>query len=262
MRLTGIAGTTALITGAVGGIGSAIASCLATAGASVVAADIDDAGATALARSLRGQGASALGMRLDVTDTAEVERVVETVERTVGPIGVLVNAAGVLGRVAALTAYDDAEWERVFAVNAHGPFNCMRAVGRRMADRRAGRIITIGSNSATIVKTGQGLYGASKAAAHYLTNCLGLELAGLGVRCVVVAPGTTETAMSRANWHVSGRREALLHGEPDRYRVGIPRGRFADPEEIASVVGFLASDQAAHLTVTTVTVDGGSSLRP
>ncbi|MFG2146324.1 SDR family NAD(P)-dependent oxidoreductase [Streptomyces sp. NPDC048696] len=262
MKLTGIEGRTALVTGAAGGIGSAVASCLAAAGATVVAADIDEGRAAALADSLREAGSTAHGLRMDVTDPADVERVVDTVERSVGPIGILVNAAGVLGRVAALTECEDAEWQRVFAVNAHGPFTCMRAVGRRMAERRDGRIITVGSNSAAIVKTGQGLYGASKAAAHYLTNCLGLELAGLGVRCLVVAPGTTETAMSRANWHLSGRREALLHGEPDSYRVGIPRGRFAQPEEIASIVAFLASDQAAHLTVTTVTVDGGTSLRP
>ncbi|MBB5109752.1 NAD(P)-dependent dehydrogenase (short-subunit alcohol dehydrogenase family) [Streptomyces spectabilis] len=164
--------------------------------------------------------------------------------------------------MAEMTEYGDAEWQQVFEVNARGPFNCMRAAGRRMASRGHGCIVTIGSNSASIVKMGQGLYGAAKAASHYLTNCLGLELAARGVRCLVVAPGTTETAMSRANEQVPGGREALLKGEPGRYRVGIPRGRFAKPEEIASVVGFLVSDQATHLAITTITVDGGSTLRP
>ncbi|MBI0293072.1 SDR family oxidoreductase [Streptomyces sp. PRKS01-29] len=259
MRLTGIAGVTALVTGAAGAIGAATARQLAAEGASVAVADVDEDGAHTVARRL---GATAHPVRLDVTDSAEVERAVQEVEDRLGPIGILVNAAGVLGRTAPLTEQEDAEWERVFGVNVRGTFNCVRAVGRRMARRGRGCVITVASNSAGIVKHDQGLYGASKAAAQYLTNCAGLELAGHGVRSVVVAPGTTESPMSRTNAHLPGRRQALLRGDPERHRVGIPRGTLAEPEDIASVIGFLVSDQAAHITITTVTVDGGSTLRP
>ncbi|MFS7873175.1 SDR family oxidoreductase [Streptomyces asiaticus] len=259
MRLTGIAEVTALVTGAAGAIGAATAHQLAAEGAVVAVADIDEGGAHTVARRL---GAMAHPVRLDVTDSGEVERAVQDVEDRLGPIGILVNAAGVLGRTAPLTEQEDAEWERVFGVNVRGTFNCVRAVGRRMARRGRGCVITVASNSAGIVKYDQGLYGASKAAAQYLTNCAGLELAGHGVRSVVVAPGTTESPMSRANAHLPGRRQALLHGDPERHRVGIPRGALAQPEDIACVIGFLVSDQAAHMTITTVTVDGGSTLRP
>lgn len=253
MRLTGL-DTVALVTGAAGGIGACVARRLAAAGALVAAAD------------LRGEAlpvvAGVRPWRLDVTDPDAVEAVVAAVEAELGPIGALVNAAGVLGPGAALIGQSAADWDRVFAVNARGTFLCATAVARRMAPRRRGVIVTVASNSASTLKVGQGVYGASKAAAQYVTNCLGLELARDGVRCAVVNPGTTETPMVTARWLGDHDRERLLEGDGATYRVGIPLGRLAAPEQVADAVLFLLSEQASHITCAGVTVDGGSSLRP
>jgi 2,3-dihydro-2,3-dihydroxybenzoate dehydrogenase len=137
-----------------------------------------------------------------------------------------------------------------------------RAVARRMAPRRRGVIVTIASNSAAVLKVGQGVYGASKAAAQYVTNCLGLELAGDGIRCVVVNPGTTETPMVTSRWSTPDDRRRLLDGDAGAHRTGVPLGRLAGPADVAGAVLFLVSEQAAHITCASVTVDGGSSLRP
>jgi 2,3-dihydro-2,3-dihydroxybenzoate dehydrogenase len=149
----------------------------------------------------------------------------------------------------------------VLAVNAGGVFLCSRAVALRMAPRRRGVIVTVASNSAGTLKVGQGAYGASKAAAQYVTNCLGLELARDRIRCVVVNPGTTETPMVTSRWRGPGDRDRLVDGDAAAHRVGVPLGRLAEPAHVAAAVLFLASDQAAHVTCASLTVDGGSSLR-
>lgn len=183
------------------------------------------------------------------------------IEAASGPVSLLVNAAGVLGRLAPLLDQEPEDFDRLFAVNVKGPFLVSRAVGRRMAGRRDGCVITIASNSADILRTDQTLYGASKSAVRYLTGCLGLELAGYGVRCVTVSPGTTDTPMARTR-ATPGRTEALIAGDLAGYRPGIPLGRLARPADIAATVLFLASDQAGHITATSLTIDGGAALRP
>jgi 2,3-dihydro-2,3-dihydroxybenzoate dehydrogenase len=253
VRLTGL-GTVALVTGAAGGIGGCVARRLAEAGALVAGAD--------LLEEAVPRAAGVLPWRLDVTDAAQVEAVVAAVEARLGPIGALVNAAGVLGTAGRLLDQTAGDWDHVFAVNARGTFLCAAAVARRMAPRRRGVIVTVASNSASTLKLGQGVYGASKSAAQYLTNCLGLELARDGIRCAVVNPGTTETPMVTARWTGDHDRDRLLEGDGASYRVGIPLGRLADPEHVADAVLFLLSEQASHITCASVTVDGGSSLRP
>lgn len=253
MRLTGL-DTVALVTGAAGGIGACVVRRLAAAGALVAAADLPER-APPEAPGVRPWG-------LDVADPDQVEAVVAAVEAELGPIGALVSAAGVLGTGACLLDQSAADWDRVFAVNARGTFLCAAAVARRMASRRRGVIVTVASNSVATLKVGQAAYGASKAAAQYVTNCLGLELARDGVRCAVVNPGTTETPMVTARWTGDHDRGRLLEGDGTAYRVGIPLGRLAAPEHVADAVLFLLSEQASHITCATVTVDGGSSLRP
>lgn len=104
-------------------------------------------------------------------------------------------------------------------------------------------------------------YAASKAAAAMFTKCLGLELARSGVRCNVVAPGSTDTAMQRALWTGSDAGQRVIDGDPATYRTGIPLGRIAAPEDIADAVAFLASDRARHITMQELYVDGGATLR-
>ncbi|CCH30011.1 2,3-dihydro-2,3-dihydroxybenzoate dehydrogenase [Actinosynnema sp. NPDC047251] len=239
----GIAGRVALVTGAGQGIGAAVAAALAAEGALV--ADVDLKGAT---------------HQVDVSDVDGVDEVVDQVERTLGPISVLVNVAGVLrpGRVLETT---DEDWRRTFAVNTDGVFHVSRAVARRMVPRREGAIVTVGSNASGVPRTDMAAYAASKAATTMFTRCLGLELAEHGIRCNVVSPGSTDTAMQRSLWTDDDSPSRVIAGDPATYRVGIPLGRIADPADIADAVLFLVSGQARHITMQNLYVDGGATLR-
>jgi 2,3-dihydro-2,3-dihydroxybenzoate dehydrogenase len=242
----GIAGRVAVVTGAAGGIGAAVARELSSCGAKVALADV----------SYDGTG----GWALDVTDARAVERTFDDIEATLGPIDVLVHAAGIFRPNRLLDAPDD-EVDATWTVNVRGTLHCLRAAGRRMASRGRGAIVTVGSQSAAVVRVAQGAYGASKAALTYLTKALGLELAAAGVRCNVVHPGVTDTPLSRTIWSSgTGSAEGHVHGDLDRFRVGIPLGKVAIPEDVAGAVVFLVSEHASHVTMQEIVVDGGASL--
>ncbi|MGW0807861.1 2,3-dihydro-2,3-dihydroxybenzoate dehydrogenase [Nonomuraea sp. NPDC002799] len=246
--MDGIDGKIALVTGAARGIGAAVCAALADAGAKVAAADIQ---------------ARSGGYRMDVRDPQDVADVVAAVERDLGPIGILVNVAGVLLPGAVADAEDD-HWRQSFAVNADGVFHVSRAVARRMEARREGAIVTVGSNAASVPRVGLAAYAASKAAARMFTRCLGLEVARHGIRCNVVSPGSTDTSMLRALWAGTDHDDALsatLAGDPGTFRVGIPLGRVADPADVADAVVFLCSERARHITMHDLLVDGGATLR-
>ncbi|MFJ5228706.1 2,3-dihydro-2,3-dihydroxybenzoate dehydrogenase [Kitasatospora sp. NPDC088391] len=246
----GFGGRVALVTGAAQGIGAAVAALLAGRGARVVGCDL---------RGSDTEGAFPV-KELDVTDGAAVEALVAEVERTVGPVDVLVNVAGVLRVGPALELADDA-WQHSFAVNTTGVFHTCRSVGRRMAGRGRGSIVTVGSNAAGVPRTGMAAYAASKAATAMFMRCLGLELAASGIRCNLVSPGSTDTAMQRSLWTDPGAEQRVLAGDPASYRVGIPLGRIADPVDVAEAVAFLAGDRARHITMHDLYVDGGATLR-
>lgn len=251
----GFSDAVALVTGAGKGIGRAVARALATRGARVAAADVDGDAARAVAGELAG---AARAYQLDVTDAAAVESTVGDIERDLGPVGVLVNVAGIL-RPGRLLDCPDEDWAATFAVNTTGVFHTSRAVARGMAARGDGSIVTVASNAANVPRAGMGAYAASKAASAMLTKCFGLELADVGVRCNVVAPGSTDTDMGRASW-ASSSLEAVVAGSPEAFRLGIPLGRVAAPEDIADAVLFLASAQARHITMHELRVDGGATL--
>ncbi|MGM1059501.1 2,3-dihydro-2,3-dihydroxybenzoate dehydrogenase [Saccharothrix sp. Mg75] len=249
----GIGGRVALVTGAARGIGAAVVDGLVRAGASVAALDVDPG-----VRLLRDDRVTPFVA--DVADAAAVAGVVDEVERTLGPIGIAVSVAGVL-RPAAVCDTTDEDWAATFAVNATGVFHVLREVSRRMVPRRDGVLVTVGSNASGVPRTGMGAYAASKAAATMLTRCLGLELAGSGIRCNVVSPGSTDTDMQRLLWTDENGADAVVAGSPEQFRVGIPLGRIADPADIADAVLFLASDRARHITMQNLFVDGGATLR-
>ncbi|WP_219507889.1 2,3-dihydro-2,3-dihydroxybenzoate dehydrogenase [Nonomuraea ceibae] len=242
----------ALVTGAAGGIGSAICHAFASAGARVAAVDM----AKRPLRELTAVQPRLTPYAADVSDEAAVDAVVTAVERELGPITVCVHAAGVLS-AAPVVDTTAAQWRAMFAVNAEATFAVARAVARVMIPRRRGVIITVASNAASLPRADLAAYAASKAAAAMFTRCLGLELAPYGIRCNVVAPGSTDTAMLRATGQDPA---AAIAGAPERWRLGIPLGRVADPGDIAAAVTFLASDQARHITMQSLTVDGGASL--
>ncbi|MFD9889375.1 2,3-dihydro-2,3-dihydroxybenzoate dehydrogenase [Amycolatopsis sp. NPDC059027] len=254
---TGITGKVAVVTGAARGIGAAVVAGLVREGATVAAVDIDAGG---LAESAARMGERVHPFPADVGDSAAFARVVDAVERDLGPIDIGVSVAGVLlpGSVCETT---DEDWARTFAVNTTGVFVVLREIARRMVPRRAGTLVTVASNAAGVPRMGMGAYAASKAAATMLTRCLGLEVAGHGIRCNVVAPGSTDTPMQRLLWTDESDAARVIAGSPDQFRVGIPLGRIADPADIADAVLFLASPRARHITMQELYVDGGATLR-
>lgn len=257
--MDGIEGKVAMVTGAAVGIGAAVAHGLARAGAKVAAVDLHPSALRELTTELAGRGTH-LALPADVTDLAAVTAAVGRAEAELGPIGILVNVAGVL-RTGPALELSEADWADVFAVNATGVFHACHAVGRLMADRGAGCIVTVGSNAAGVPRTNMSAYAASKAAAAHFTRCLALELAPHGIRCNVVAPGSTDTSMLRSMWHDEDGAQATIDGAPDEYRVGIPLGKLAQPADVRDAVLFLVSDQASHITMQDLYVDGGAALR-
>lgn len=169
-------------------------------------------------------------------------------EQDLGPIRVLVSVAGVL-RMGAVIELSDEDWDTVLSINATGVFHICRAVARHMVGRGFGSIVTVSSNAAAIPRVHMGAYAASKAAVTAFTKCLGLELARHGIRCNVVAPGSTDTNMQRSMWRRPEDKATVIEGSLETFRTGIPLGRLAQPEDVADAVLFLSSPRARHITM-------------
>lgn len=265
MQLSGFNGTIALVTGAGGGIGEALVKQLRDSGCIVVATDVTapifvDNKVADAATSAKAEAPPVYAMALDVTDSKAVDALVAKVEQEIGPIGFGINVAGIL-QVGTVDTIDDASWRRTFAVNADGVFYVSRALARVMSPRRRGAMVTVGSNAAGIPRHAMAAYAASKAACAMFMRCLGLELAPLGIRCNSVAPGSTLTSMQTSMWEDTKGEQRVIEGLPEVYKTGIPLGKLARPEDIANAVMFLLSDQAGHIVMDDLYVDGGATLR-
>lgn len=260
MRSLGIAGKTCIVTGAAQGIGAAVVRALLAEQVQVVAVDCNRDALTTFTGSLPEYSANLRAETVDVCDADQVERMVEVVESQWGPIEIGVNVAGTLSAATVIDTTDE-DWDRVFDVNARGVFHVSRALARRMIPRRSGNIVTVSSNSAGVPRHGMAAYAASKAASTMFTRCLGLELAEYGIRCNVVAPGSTRTPMQESFWSAGTGPDAVIQGSLEKYRTGIPLKRIAEPEDVADTVLFLVSDLSRHVTMADVYVDGGATLR-
>jgi 3-oxoacyl-[acyl-carrier protein] reductase len=238
-------GACALVTGASRGIGAAIARALAADGWPVAVNYRSGAeGAAATVAAIEAEGGRALSFQGDVSDPAVPAALLDAVRQQLGPLGVLVNNAGVRADGLALSLSDE-DWQVVLDTNLASTYRLTRAVLREMIRARFGRVINIASVIGPRANAGQANYAASKAAVIAFTKTAAIEVARRGVTINAVAPGLIETEMTEAISPALGER--------------IPAQRPGRPEEVAAAVAFLASDAASYITATTLYVDGGLS---
>jgi 2,3-dihydro-2,3-dihydroxybenzoate dehydrogenase len=246
----------AVVSGAAQGIGKAVADALVEAGARVAALDIQFSEQPG---SESGSKQALTCWNVDVSSSLQVNHTIDQIEQQLGPVRYLVCAAGVL-TPARLDQTSDETWLNTFAVNVTGAFYLARRVAKSMRLHKQGSMVAVGSNAAATPRMNMGSYAASKAALSQLFKCLGLELAGDGIRCNLVAPGSTDTDMQRRLWRDGNDEQQTIEGNLANYRTGIPLRRIATPAQIANSVLFLLSEQASHITMENLVVDGGATL--
>ncbi|EGS3502149.1 2,3-dihydro-2,3-dihydroxybenzoate dehydrogenase [Salmonella enterica] len=240
---------TVWVTGAGKGIGYATALAFVDAGARVIGFD----------REFTQESYPFATEVMDVADAGQVAQVCQRVLQKTPRLDVLVNAAGIL-RMGATDALSVDDWQQTFAVNVGGAFNLFSQTMVQFRRQQGGAIVTVASDAAHTPRIGMSAYGASKAALKSLALTVGLELAGCGVRCNVVSPGSTDTDMQRTLWVSEDAEQQRIRGFGEQFKLGIPLGKIARPQEIANTILFLASDLASHITLQDIVVDGGSTL--
>jgi 2-hydroxycyclohexanecarboxyl-CoA dehydrogenase len=248
MRLEG---RTALVTGGAGGIGAATARRLAAEGARVAVGDLDVDAARSVAGEIDG-----LATELDVADTASVGRAVKAISDELGPVDVLVNNAGT-DRFAYFLHTDEALWDFVLGVNLRGVLACTHAVLGAMHERGGGSIVNVASEAGRVGSQGSATYSAAKAGVIGFTKAIARESARFGVRCNAVAPGPIETPLLNSAEEQLGELGARLK----QAMIGATAvRRIGQPDEVAAVIAFLASDDASYVTGQTINVSGGLSM--
>jgi len=247
-------GRVAVVTGAASGMGLAIARHLAARGHRVGLMDLHEDAALQAAENLRETGATAIAVKADVTDRRAVDAALEKVRAQLGPVEIMVTAAG-LDTFEPFTGITIESWERTIAVNLTGTFHCLQAAVPDMLAARWGRMVTISSSSAQSGAVRMAHYVASKGGVIGLTRALALELAPHGITVNTIPPGMIDTPMLR---------RAETGGDVGKIeKVAarmIPVGRVGTPEDIAAVCGFLCSDEAGYVTGQVIGVNGGMVL--
>jgi 3-oxoacyl-[acyl-carrier protein] reductase len=245
------AGKAVLVTGAAQGIGRTIAARFAAEGAAVLVFDLNAEGAARTAEALRASGATVEAMGGDVSVRADVQRAVGLCLDRFGRLDVLVAHAGIAD-FQPLLEIDERSWRRVLDVNVTGLFICTQEAGRAMARAGGGVIVATASTNAFYVETNGAHYNTSKGGVVAFVRSAAIDLAPLGIRVNAVAPGVVRTPLA-----------AWVTEDPDNaapYLQRIPLRRFAETDDVANVVLFLASDEAAYITGQDIVLDGGLTL--
>lgn len=271
------AGKRVLVTGTAQGIGQRIAERFVQEGAEVIGLDRQasptpassaqpaqgtpspQTGAAGAATTAGHGPGSFTALQLDLTDTAAIAQTCARIRERWDGLDVLVNAAGVLrmGGLDTLTAED---WNACLDVNVTGPFHLIQQWAPVFKAQRRGAIVNIASNAAVVPRIGMLAYCTSKAAMAAMSQTVALEMAPFGVRCNIVSPGSTNTPMLAGMLGDPAGQQRLIDGLPGDYKLGIPLGKIATPDDIASAVLFLASDEAGHITMQQIVIDGGATL--
>ena len=244
MNSFSLSGRRALVTGATRGIGLALATALAQAGASVIVTGRSSDTVDRAVAELQAQGFSAEGHVLDVTRTADIQRCLAEM----GDIDILINNAGTEQICPSLDA-DEALWDTIIATNLKGAFFCAQAAARSMTRREGGTIINLCSLTSAVGVPGATAYGSSKSGLTGMTRALSTEWAPLGIRVNGIAPGYFETEMTQAFYQDAAWVESM--------QAKIPLGRFGELEDLAGAVVFLCSPAARYITGQILYVDGG-----
>ena len=240
----------AIVTGAGQGIGAAVAKAYAREGAKVAIVDMNARAAEQLAAEILRENGWAIGIGCDVTDRSQVADMAERVAKAWGRIDILVNNAGII-RPALLYKMTAEQWDQVLAVHLTGSYNCLQAVVKGMIERRYGRIIYVTSAAGVLGTIGQINYSVAKAGILGMTKSSAKELARYNITANAIAPGAatpmTETIRTDERFK-------------DKYLERIPMGHWADPEEVAPVFVFFASDAAGYVTGQVLAADGGMTM--
>lgn len=253
-----LADRVAIVTGAQRGIGAGIAKVLAKHGAHVVLTDMSDA-VKETAEDISRAGLKAMALKMDVTDTDQVNSAVKQVLNQFGRIEILVNNAGIYPRCE-LVNMSDEFLHKMFDINVFGMFRCARAVLPTMMKQRYGKIVNISSVTGPMVADpsgGQTAYAATKAAVWGFTTALALEVAQCGINVNAVCPGHIDTPGGREQ---TAQAEVSDRSVEDLGRT-VPMGRLGTPEEVGDLVAFLVSDESKYLTGTHVTIDGANIIQ-
>ncbi|MGB1239049.1 MAG: 3-oxoacyl-ACP reductase FabG [Pseudomonadales bacterium] len=241
-----IEGKVALVTGASRGIGRAIAEALGKQGAIVIGTATSDSGAAAIAQYLADAGISGTGMALDVSSDESVESVMKSIAQEFGVIAIVVNNAGITRDNIMMRMKGD-EWDSVINTNLNSLYRVAKGCLRGMTKQRWGRIISVSSVVASMGNAGQANYAAAKSGMEGFTRALAREIGSRNVTVNCVAPGFIDTDMTKD----------LPEAHKESLQSQIPMNRLGAPEEIASVVAFLASEGAGYVTGETIQVNGG-----
>lgn len=257
----GLNGKTALVTGSAQGIGKAIALTLAQYGCNLAIADIKIEKMEQAKEEIEKLGRKALPLKLDVTDSRQIEECVAEAAAQLDGIDILVNNAGI-SHSSLLTELSEKDWDMVMNVNAKSMFLVTKAVAKKMIERgRGGKVINISSQASKIGEYGNGVYSCSKALVNMLTQVYALELAQYGINVNAICPGYVNTEIMQKVFRERGPIEGMTPKQyEEKLLERVPLGRMIEPSEIGEFIAFLASNKSGYITGVSYTIAGGSTM--